>query len=75
MLWLLGLFTMPCFTSQNDYRTVLTAINASQLAKMKKYIPHMSLHAMKFIGYMYNVEALGLKNYNYTFKITISVNM
>ena len=37
-------------------------LNGSQLAKMKKYIPYMSLHEI------YRVEAVGLKSSNYTLK-------
>ena len=38
-------------------------LNGSQLAKMKKYIPHMSLHEI------YREDAVGLKSSNYTLKI------
>ena len=45
---------------------VWASLNDSQLAKMKKYFPYISsCHKI------YREEAVGLKTYNYTLKITI----
>ena len=49
----------------------MQGLNGSLLAKLKKSIPLMLL----LWNLIYRVEAVGLKNYNYTYKITIYVIM
>ena len=52
-----------------ELENIFEGLNGSQLAKNEKvYSCHVT--AMKLMG-----EAVDLKNYNYTLKITIFVNM
>ena len=64
--------TLRSFEYENRKVSIIYTlnINGSQLAKLKKSIPDMSLP-----WNVYKDEAVGLKSCKYTWKITIYVNM